>query len=107
MIRMRTALDVADNSGAKRLSCISVIGVSGRKTASLADIITASVKEATPGSSVSKGESLRDTVRNIEAMKVDVIVARHSSEGVPLFLARHTDCIIVNAGDAPRVPWRR
>ena len=50
-------------------------------------------------SSVSKGESFRDTVRNIEAMKIDIIVCRHASPGVPQFLARHTDCRIVNAGD--------
>ncbi len=50
-------------------------------------------------SSVSKGESFRDTVRNIEAMKVDVIVCRHSSPGVPAYLAKHTNCKIVNAGD--------
>ena len=50
-------------------------------------------------SSVSKGESLRDTVRNIEAMKIDVIVVRHTSPGVPRFLAEHTKCIIINAGD--------
>lgn len=62
MIRMRTSLEVADNSGAKRLSCISVIGVSGRKTASLADIVMASVKEATPGSNVSKGEKVRAVI---------------------------------------------
>jgi len=50
-------------------------------------------------SSVSKGESFRDTVRNIEAMKIDVIVVRHSSPGVPKFLAEHTGCRIINAGD--------
>ena len=50
-------------------------------------------------SSVSKGESFRDTVRNIEAMKIDVIVVRHSSPGVPQFLAAHTGCRIINAGD--------
>jgi len=52
-------------------------------------------------SSVSKGESFRDTVRNIEAMKIDIIVVRHSSPGVPQFLAAHTGCRIVNAGDGP------
>jgi len=52
-------------------------------------------------SSVSKGESFRDTVRNIEAMKIDVIVVRHSSPGVPQFLAAHTGCSIINAGDGP------
>jgi len=62
MIRMMTSLDVADNSGAKRLSCISVLGVSGRKTASIADIVTASVKEAAPGSNVAKGEKVRAVI---------------------------------------------
>ncbi|MBN1293956.1 MAG: aspartate carbamoyltransferase catalytic subunit [Candidatus Latescibacteria bacterium] len=50
-------------------------------------------------SSVSKGESLRDTVRNIEAMKIDIIVSRNSSPGTPQFLANHTKCRIINAGD--------
>jgi aspartate carbamoyltransferase catalytic subunit len=50
-------------------------------------------------SSVSKGESLRDTVRNIEAMKIDIIVVRHKSPGTPQFLADITRCRIVNAGD--------
>jgi len=50
-------------------------------------------------SSISKGESLRDTVRNIEAMKIELIVVRHSSPGTPQFLAEHTKCRIVNAGD--------
>jgi len=50
-------------------------------------------------SSVSKGESLRDTARNIEAMKIDLIVVRHSSPGTPQFLAAHTKCKIINAGD--------
>lgn len=50
-------------------------------------------------SSVKKGESLRDTIRNIEAMKIHFIVVRHSSPGVPLFLTQCTDAIIVNAGD--------
>ncbi len=50
-------------------------------------------------SSLSKGESLRDTVRNIEAMKIDLIVIRHKSPGTPQFLAAHTNCKIINAGD--------
>ena len=50
-------------------------------------------------SSVSKGESFRDTVRNIEAMKIDMIVCRHTSPGVPQFLAAHTGCTVINAGD--------
>jgi len=50
-------------------------------------------------SSVKKGESLRDTVKNILAMKTDVVVIRHPSPGAPHFLTRATDAIIVNAGD--------
>lgn len=51
------------------------------------------------GSSVKKGETLLDTVNNILAMKVDMIVMRHASVGAPHFLARHIDAKIVNAGD--------
>lgn len=51
------------------------------------------------GSSVSKGETLIDTVHNILAMKVDMVVMRHSASGAPWFLARHTDAAIINAGD--------
>ena len=57
------------------------------------------VSFAKSASSVSKGESLRDTVRNIEAKKVDIIVVRHRSPGTPQVLAAHTRCRIVNAGD--------
>ena len=51
------------------------------------------------GSSVSKGETLIDTVNNILAMKVDMIVMRHSASGAPWFLAQHVDASIINAGD--------
>lgn len=51
------------------------------------------------GSSVKKGETLLDTVNNILAMKVDMIVMRHSSPGAPHFLSRHINANIVNAGD--------
>lgn len=51
------------------------------------------------GSSVSKGETLKDTIRNIAAMKIDMVVVRHNAAGVPLFLTQCTDAIIVNAGD--------
>jgi aspartate carbamoyltransferase catalytic subunit len=50
-------------------------------------------------SSVKKGETLRDTVRNIEAMKIDMVVVRHSSSGVPYFLTRCIESNVVNAGD--------
>jgi aspartate carbamoyltransferase catalytic subunit len=51
------------------------------------------------GSSVSKGETLKDTARNIEAMKIDMVVIRHSSSGVPHFLTRVVKSIVINAGD--------
>jgi len=51
------------------------------------------------GSSVSKGETLRDTIQNIEAMKVDIVVIRHWASGVPQFLARHIKARVINAGD--------
>lgn len=51
------------------------------------------------GSSVSKGETLIDTINNILAMKVDMVVMRHSASGAPWFLANHIDASIINAGD--------
>jgi large subunit ribosomal protein L14 len=56
---MRTILEVADNSGAKRLSCILPLGGSTGLKASLGDIITASVKEASPDSNVKKGSVVK------------------------------------------------
>ncbi len=50
-------------------------------------------------SSVKKGESLKDTVRNIEAMKIDMVVVRHSSAGVPYYLTHCVESNIINAGD--------
>jgi len=51
------------------------------------------------GSSVSKGETLLDTVNNILSMKVDMVVMRHSASGAPHFLAKHIPASIINAGD--------
>ena len=50
-------------------------------------------------SRVKKGETLVDTLRNIESMKIDIVVVRHKGTGVPKFLAEHSNAIIVNAGD--------
>ncbi|MBD3218888.1 MAG: aspartate carbamoyltransferase catalytic subunit, partial [candidate division Zixibacteria bacterium] len=54
---------------------------------------------AAKGSSVSKGESLKDTVRNIEALKIDMIVIRHSSVGAPHYLTKFASSTVINAGD--------
>ena len=56
MIQPQTRLKVADNSGAKELMCIRVMGGSFRKTGNIGDVIVASVKTATPGGAVSKGD---------------------------------------------------
>jgi len=56
MIQMRTILEVADNSGAKRVQCIKVLGGSRRRYAEVGDVIVVSIKEALPGTKVKKGE---------------------------------------------------
>ncbi len=56
MIQMRTVLDVADNSGAKRVQCIKVLGGSRRKYAGVGDVIVVSIKEALPNMKVKKGD---------------------------------------------------
>jgi aspartate carbamoyltransferase catalytic subunit len=58
-----------------------------------------SVSFSKDSSSVRKGETLKDTVRNIEAMRVDLVVIRHSAAGAPHFLARCIDAAVINAGD--------
>ena len=62
MIQQYTRLGVADNSGAKIISCIGVPGGSGRRYAGLGDVIVASVKEAAPAAAVRKGEVVRAVV---------------------------------------------
>ena len=57
------------------------------------------VNFSSSGSSVKKGETLLDTVNNILAMKVDMVVMRHASPGAPHFLARHINANVINAGD--------
>lgn len=56
MIQMQTVLTVADNSGAKKMQCIKVLGGSKRRYASIGDIIMVSIKEAQPGGTVKKGD---------------------------------------------------
>lgn len=60
-----------------------------------ADVLDFSAKT----SSAAKGESLRDTARNVEAMGVDIMILRHSAAGAPYDLARAVDCCVINAGD--------
>jgi large subunit ribosomal protein L14 len=62
MIQMRTILDVADNSGAKKIACINLRGGSQGAYAELGDIITASVKEASPDGNVKKGQVVKAVI---------------------------------------------
>lgn len=62
MIQMQTRLKVADNSGAKVIQCIKVLGGSGKKTANIGDVIVASVKTATPGGVVKKKDVVKAVI---------------------------------------------
>ncbi len=62
MIRMRTILEVADNTGAKKASCIGVIGRSGRLIAEVGDVISANIKEASADATVKAGEVVKGVV---------------------------------------------
>ncbi|NQT46000.1 MAG: 50S ribosomal protein L14 [Candidatus Omnitrophica bacterium] len=90
MIQMRTILDIADNTGAKRASCIGVIGRSGVKTANVGDIITANVKEATPDSIVKKGEVVKAVVVRTHApiMRSDGSVLRFDRNAIVIIDAQ-------------------
>lgn len=66
MIQMRTILEVADNSGAKRVQCIKVLGGSRRRYAKLGDVIVVSIKEALPGTKVKKGETAKAVVVRVK-----------------------------------------
>lgn len=86
MIQMRSLLEIADNSGAKRVSMIGVIGRRGKRTATIGDIITASVKEAIPESAVKAGEVVRAVVVRTRApiRRSDGSTIRFNSNAVVL-----------------------
>ena len=62
MIQMRTILDVADNSGARKISCIHALGNQVGRVATLGDVITANVKEAAPDGTVKKGQVVKAVI---------------------------------------------
>jgi len=62
MIQMQTLLDVADNSGAKKLMCVKVLGGSKRRYASVGDVVIVSIREAMPNSKVKKGDVARAVI---------------------------------------------
>lgn len=72
MIQQQSYLKVADNSGAKEIMCIRVLGGTGRRYANIGDVIVASVKKATPGGAVKKGEVVKAVVvRTVSGLRRD------------------------------------
>lgn len=86
MIQLLSNLEVADNSGARRIQCIQVVGGTGRRYARLGDVITASVKEAMPNTGVKKGEVVKAVVVRIrkDTQRADGTVIRFDSNAAVL-----------------------
>lgn len=93
MIQMQTNLDVADNSGGRRVQCIKVLGGSKRKTASVGDIIIVTVKDAIPRGRVKKGD-----VRRAVIVRTAKEVRR--SDGTAIRFDRNA-AVILNNNDEP------
>lgn len=66
MIQMRTRLNIADNTGARKIACIGVLGGTKKRYAGVGDIIKASVKDALPGAAIKKGEVVRAVVVRVK-----------------------------------------
>ncbi len=92
MIQMQTNLDVADNSGARRVQCIKVLGGSKRKYASVGDIIVVSVKEAIPRGRVKKGD-----VRKAVVVRTSKEVRR--GDGTAIRFDNNAAVILSNSGE--------
>jgi len=92
MIQMQSMLDVADNSGARKLCCIKVLGGSKRKYAGLGDIIICSVKEALPNSKVKKGDVVKAVI-----VRTAKEVAR--PDGSSIRFDKNSAVVINNAGE--------
>ena len=92
MIQMQTNLDVADNSGARRVQCIKVLGGSKRKYASVGDVIVVSVKEAIPRGRVKKGD-----VRKAVVVRTSKEVRRE--DGTAIRFDSNTAVILNNSGE--------
>ena len=92
MIQMQTNLDVADNSGARRVQCIKVLGGSKRKYASVGDVIAVSVKEAIPRGRVKKGD-----VRKAVVVRTAKEVRR--DDGTAIRFDSNAAVILSNSGE--------
>jgi large subunit ribosomal protein L14 len=94
MIQQESRLKVADNTGARELLCIRVLGGSSRRYAGIGDVIVGTVKEATPGGSVKKGEVVRAVVVRTkkEARRKDGTYIRFDDNA----------CVIIDTNRQPR-----
>jgi large subunit ribosomal protein L14 len=104
MIQMQTNLDVADNSGARRVQCIKVLGGSKRRYASVGDVIVVSVKEAAPKGRVKKGEVKRAIVVRVskDIQRRDGSVIRFDSNAAVLVNAQNEPIGTRIFGPVPR-----
>lgn len=94
MIQQETRLTVADNSGAREILCIRVLGGSGRRYASLGDVFVGTVKEANPGGNVKKGEL-------VQAVVVRTRKERRREDGTYIRFDDNA-CVIINENQQPR-----
>ena len=92
MIQAETMLRIGDNTGAKRVQCIKVLGGSGRRYASIGDVVVCAVKEATPGGVVKKGEV-------VKAVVVRTKKAIRRSDGTYIRFSENAAVIINDNGD--------
>ncbi len=92
MIQMQTRLEVADNSGARKVQCIKVLGGSKRKTAGVGDVIVVSVKEAIPRGRVKKGDIHR-------AVIVRTAKEMHRDDGTTIRFDRNAAVLIDGQGE--------
>mgnify|MGYP000664154407 CR=1 FL=1 len=92
MIQQQTYLKVADNTGAKEIMCIRVLGGSGRRYANIGDVIVASVKKAAPGGVVKKGDVVKAVVvRTVSGVRRD--------DGTYIRFDENACVLLNNAGD--------
>ncbi len=91
MIQMQTLLDVADNSGAKKLMCIKVLGGSRRRYATIGDVIVVSIREALPNAKVKKGDVARAVIVRTakEVRRVDGSYIRFDNNSAVLVSAQN------------------
>lgn len=94
MIQQESRLRVADNSGAREVLCIRVLGGSSRRYAGVGDVIVAAVKEATPGGNVKKGEV-------VKAVVVRTAKGRRRPDGTYIRFDDNA-CVIIDANQQPR-----